>query len=251
VTLIAEHLKVTYGGVTAVNDLSIEVPVGQVTGLIGPNGAGKTTTFNACSGLLRPRAGRVALFGEDISRLGPPARARRGLGRSFQRMTLCDSLSVRENVALGREAAMAGGNIVRQLYCSPGERRAIRDATDAAIARCGLDGQIDRRAGELSTGERRLVELARVIAGGFRILLLDEPSSGLDSRETEAFGRVLRSLVDASGVGILLVEHDISLVCATCERTYVLDFGELLCVGATEDVMASDAVRAAYLGAIG
>jgi len=243
-----EHLTVRYGGAVAVDDLTLDAPLGRLTGLIGPNGAGKTTTFNACSGLLRPAGGRVRLFGSDVTHVPPPVRARQGLGRTFQRMELFDSLTVSQNVRLGREAALAGRNPLRQLVARAGERQVVAAAVDAAIDLCGLRSVAGRRAGSLSTGQRRLVELARVLAGDFRFLLLDEPSSGLDRSETEEFGRILRHVVTGTGKGILLVEHDMDLVMRVCDYIFVLDFGQLLFDGTPDEVRHSDVVRAAYLG---
>ena len=246
--LAVENLTVRYGGAVAVDDLTLEAPLGRLTGLIGPNGAGKTTTFNACSGLLRPAGGRVRLFGADVTHIPPPVRARQGLGRTFQRMELFDSLTVSQNVRLGREAALAGRNPLRQLVSRAGERAVIAAAVEAAIDRCGLGSVAERVAGSLSTGQRRLVELARVLAGDFRFLLLDEPSSGLDRSETEVFGRILRQVVTETGTGILLVEHDMDIVMRVCDHIFVLDFGQLLFDGTPDEVRHSDVVRAAYLG---
>lgn len=247
--LQVRDLSVRYGGLHAVEGVSLDAPVGRITGLIGPNGAGKTTTFNACTGLVRPSTGTVCLLGEDITSWPPQARARRGLGRTFQRMELFDSLTVIENVALGREAGMAGGKPLRHLFASRSERVEVDAIARDALARCGIEDVADRRTADLSTGHRRLVELARAIAGGFRMLLLDEPSSGLDRSETERFGEILLELVADGGHGILLVEHDMALVMATCSYLYVLDFGKLLFEGTPQEVGESDVVRAAYLGA--
>jgi ABC-type branched-subunit amino acid transport system ATPase component len=242
-------LSVRYGGLHAVDDVALDAPVGRITGLIGPNGAGKTTTFNACTGLVRPSAGTVSLADEDITRLTPQARARRGLGRTFQRMELFDSLTVAENVALGREAGMAGRVPLRHLFATRSERQQVDGLAREALSRCGIEDVAGRRTADLSTGHRRLVELARAIAGGFRMLLLDEPSSGLDKSETERFGEILLGLVADGEHGILLVEHDMALVMSTCSYLYVLDFGRLLFHGTPEAVGNSDVVRAAYLGA--
>jgi ABC-type branched-subunit amino acid transport system ATPase component len=246
--LAVEHLTIRFGGAVAVNDFSFEAPLGHLTGLCGPNGAGKTTTFNACSGLLRPADGRVHLFGAEVTALAPAARARLGLGRTFQRMELFDSLSVRQNVRLGREAAMAGRNPVRQVLSTRKDRQLIADAVDAAVELCGVDEIAERKAGSLSTGQRRLVELARALAGDFRFLLLDEPSSGLDKAETKVFGEILRRVVEDHGTGILLVEHDMDLVMSVCDHIYVLDFGQLIFDGTPREMQQSEVVRAAYLG---
>ena len=246
--LIVANVSIRFGGVTAVNDASLVAPLGRITGLIGPNGAGKTSTFNVCSGLVKSSAGTVSLHGRTISRLSPSARAERGLGRSFQRMELFDSLTVRDNVGLGREAAMAGHRPWRHLLASPRELRERDAAVDDAISLCSIVHLSDLIVGELSTGERRLVELARCLAGRFTVLLLDEPSSGLDVAETKQFGAVLRRVVDERGVGILLVEHDMSLVMRVCDYIYVLDFGVQIFEGTPAQVNASEAVRSAYLG---
>jgi ABC-type branched-subunit amino acid transport system ATPase component len=246
--LVVEGLEVRFGGLVAVDGVSLGAKAGQITGLIGPNGAGKTTIFNACSGLLRATRGRVLLDGRDVSRSGPSARARHGLGRTFQKIELFDSLTVRENVEAGAEAALAGANPLTHLAGRPNDGPAIRAATDRAIELCGLSALSDLPAMSLSTGQRRLVELARCLAGPFHLLLLDEPSSGLDRAETQHFGEILRHVVAERGIGILLVEHDMSLVLDVCEHLYVLDFGELIFQGTPAEVTGSEIVKAAYLG---
>jgi ABC-type branched-subunit amino acid transport system ATPase component len=246
--LAVDGVRVRFGGLVAVDGVSLAAPVGRITGLIGPNGAGKTTTFNACSGLLKPNEGAVRLDGVDVTGLSVPGRARLGLGRTFQRMELFDSLTVTENVALGREAGLAGASPLRQLVAGRAAVAAVRAATDEALELAGIAALSGQLVANLSTGQRRLVELARVLAGRFHMLLLDEPSSGLDGEETEAFGGVLEQVVREKGAGILLVEHDMSLVMRVCSHVYVLDFGQLIFDGSPDEVRASDEVRAAYLG---
>ena len=241
-------LAVRFGGVTAVDNVTLHVPAGRITGLIGPNGAGKTTTFNACTGLLRPTYGQVTLGGVDITASPPQHRAQLGLGRTFQRMQLFESVTVAENIALGREALLSGHNPLRHIWTSRAEARSVAEATADAVDLCGLADLAGRAASGLSTGQRRLVELARVIAGGFRLLLLDEPSSGLDVHETERFGEILQTLVRDRAVGILLVEHDMSLVMNVCEQLFVIDFGRPVFEGRPAEAQTSDIVRAAYLG---
>ena len=241
-------LSVRYGGHLAVGDLSVSALKGRITGLIGPNGAGKTTTFNACCGLVRATAGAITLRGKDISALSPAARARLGLGRTFQRMELFDSMTVAENIALGHEASLAGANPLRHLASVPGERAAVGKSVRAAADLCGISGWLPRSVGALSTGQRRLVELARVLAGPFEMLLLDEPSSGLNRAETERFGAVLQRVIADRDIGILLVEHDMELVMRICAKIYVLDFGAQIFEGTPAEVMASEQVRSAYLG---
>ena len=246
--LRVEGLTVKFGGLTAVNNVALEAPEGRLTGLIGPNGAGKTTTFNCCTGLVAPTSGSVHLFDDDVTRATPQRRAQMGLGRTFQRMELFDSLTVRENVRLGREAQLAGSKVRTQLFSRTAEQREIEARAEEAMSRCGLQGLATRSAGELSTGQRRLVELARTLCGDFRLLLLDEPSSGLGRDETERFGAILRDVIASRGSGVLLVEHDMSLVLTVCDYIYVLDFGQLIFEGTPDEVRSSDVVRAAYLG---
>jgi len=246
--LRVRDLRVAFGGLVAVDGLSFSVPLGRITGLIGPNGAGKTTTFDACSGLNRRIGGQVSLHGKEMTRMAPPARGRLGLGRTFQRMALCDRLTVAENVALGRESGLGGASVLRQLAATRSQRAGTRAAAWSAMELCGITGLAGTQAGALSTGQRRLVELARCLAGQFDVLILDEPSSGLDRSETEALGRILRRTVEDRGCGILLVEHDMSLVMDVCAYIYVLDFGRLLFAGDPPEVAASPEVQAAYLG---
>jgi ABC-type branched-subunit amino acid transport system ATPase component/branched-subunit amino acid ABC-type transport system permease component len=249
--LSVADLAVQYGGVRAVDGVSLAAPMGRVTGLIGPNGAGKTTTFNACSGLLKPTAGVITLHGRDVTGIGPAGRSRFGLGRTFQKAELFNSLSVRENVELGRESSMAGANPLTQLVGSRRDRAVVRRAVDEAMELTGIGPLSDLQAGLLPTGQRRLVELARVLAGPFDLLLLDEPSAGLDASETVSFGNVLTGVVAERGSGILLVEHDMALVRQVCAHIYVLDFGRLVFEGSPTEMLNSDIVRAAYLGSEG
>jgi ABC-type branched-subunit amino acid transport system ATPase component/branched-subunit amino acid ABC-type transport system permease component len=241
-------ITVRFGGLVAVDQLSVVAPTGEITGLIGPNGAGKTTTFNVASGLQRPTGGDVLLDGRSVRRAGPDARARLGLGRTFQKMELFDSGTVRENVAMGLEAGMAGRNPLRQILAPRSDRAAIGERAAEALESCGISDLADRPVASLSTGQRRLVELARCLAGDFRILLLDEPSSGLDPAETQVFGDVLQRVVEERGVGILLVEHDMELVMRLSRRIFVVDFGKPLFDGSPSEVRSSPAVQAAYLG---
>ena len=249
--LSIKGLEVRYGGVRAVDNVSLDATMGRITGLVGPNGAGKTTIFNACSGLLKPTAGQVFLHDRDVTGVGPSGRSRLGVGRTFQKAELFTSLTVRENVELGREASMAGANPLTQLAGSRNDRAVVRRAVDEAIELTGIGPLADLQAGLLPAGQRRLVELARVLAGPFDLLLLDEPSAGLDAGETVSFGNVLTGVVAERGSGILLVEHDMALVCQICAHIYMLDFGRLVFEGTPEEMLNSDVVRAAYLGSEG
>jgi ABC-type branched-subunit amino acid transport system ATPase component/branched-subunit amino acid ABC-type transport system permease component len=247
-TLEIEDVRVSFGGLVAVDSVSLTAPPGRITGLIGPNGAGKTTTFNACTGLVRPDTGRVRVGDTDISRFSPSRRARAGVGRTFQQMQLFDTLTVHDNVMIGCEAALAGASPITQLASLPGQGATIERATRDALSLCELDGLADTPAGDLSTGERRLVELARCFAGRYDVVLLDEPSSGLDREETKRMGEILRRVIEQRGLGILLVEHDMSLVMELCSHIYVMDFGMLIFAGSPSEVRASEVVQAAYLG---
>lgn len=246
--LVVRGVTVRFGGLVATNNVTLAAPTGQVTGLIGPNGAGKTTTFNACSGLNSPSDGKVYLHGKDVSSKAPAARARAGLGRTFQLMELFDSLTVEQNVGLGLEASLAGTKPMRHIMAGRGEDKKIAETAEWAMEMCGITHMAKRRPGDLSTGQRRLVELARCVAGRFSLLLLDEPSSGLDPSETDFFGQVLRNIVASGEAGILMVEHDMSLIMQVTDYNYVLDFGTLIFEGTPLEVGQSEEVRAAYLG---
>ena len=249
--LSARGVVVRFGGLTALNGVTVDAPMGRITGLIGPNGAGKTTLFNVCCGFQKADEGVVTLDGTDITSGSPARRARLGLGRTFQRMELFVSLTVRENVELAAEAIHVGDDPLTQLGLIGGSRM-IRQETRAMaeelLEATGLIPLADRLAGEISTGQGRLVELARALARGPRLLLLDEPSSGLDASESHEFGELLVRIVRDRQIGILMVEHDMSLVLNICEWIYVLDFGKPLMDGTAADVRDSAEVRAAYLG---
>jgi ABC-type branched-subunit amino acid transport system ATPase component len=248
VDLEAAGITVRFGGLLAVNDVSLVAKGATITGLIGPNGAGKTTTFNAMTGVVQPTRGTVHLGEQQLDRLGPAARAQRGLGRTFQRMELFDTMTVADNVAMGPEMLYSGRRAWRHLMSTRRERGEVLERAQDALERAGLTALARRPVGDLSTGQRRLVEIARAMATPFQFLLLDEPSSGLDARETEQFAAILATIVERDGTGILLVEHDMALVRSVCTYAYVLDFGELIFDGPTAEVLRSDLVKAAYLG---
>ena len=249
--LVASDIVVRFGGLVALDRVRVEAAPGRISGLIGPNGAGKTTLFNVICGFQAADEGAVALDGADLTKESPARRARLGIGRTFQRMELFRSLTVRENVALAAESTHVGDDPLTQLGIAGRGRHvntAINEITGDLLAATGLDSVADRIAGEISTGQGRLVELARALARRPRILLLDEPSSGLDAKESEAFGQLLIALVAERGLGILMIEHDMSLVLEICDPIHVIDFGKPLMVGSPADVRASETVRDAYLG---
>jgi len=235
--LEVEDLVVQFGGVTAVDGASFAAETGKVTGLIGPNGAGKTTCFNVISGLQRPHHGRVRFDGRDITRLPVHRRARRGIGRTFQRLEAFGSLSVRENVQTASDIHRGVSAILK-----PGA-----DDVDALLERVGIADSAPERADSIPTGTARLLELARCLAAQPRLLLLDEPSSGLDEAETDAFGELLAGLA-AEGRSVLMVEHDMELVMAVCDEIHVLDFGKVIASGSPVQIRGDRRVQEAYLG---
>jgi len=243
-------LTVRFGGNLAVSDVNLAVESGRVTGLIGPNGAGKTTTFNMISGVLTPTAGRVVLDGNDVSKVGTHKRARLGIGRTFQRLEVFSSLSVRENLLVGCEIRQAWARRTpanRQLLAPEGSDPDAGAEVELILDRLGLAEFADVNVGSLSTGRARLVELGRALAIRPRVLLLDEPASGLDDHETEQFGELLVQLAQ-SGLAILMVEHDVPLVMRVCTQIYVLDFGQIIAEGTPAEVQANESVLNAYLG---
>ncbi len=229
------EISVRFGGIVALEDVSLEVPAGQVKGLIGPNGAGKTTLINVITGLQAPSGGRVKLGDTDMTTLRPHRRARLGLARTFQRLELFGTLTARENVVLAAEISS------RDAGRTPGE------LADELLDRLGIASVAHQPTDALPTGLARLVELARALATSPRVLLLDEPSSGLDAHETSALGAVLDQLAH-DGMGVLLVEHDMSLVMAVCGHITVLDHGQVIASGDPAAIRADGVVQAAYLG---
>ncbi|HEX6165573.1 MAG TPA: ABC transporter ATP-binding protein [Acidimicrobiales bacterium] len=235
--LEARDVSVRFGGKAALNDTTVLVERGSITGLIGPNGAGKTTLFNVVCGLLAPNAGRVLLDGRDITRKPPHRRARLGLARTFQRLELFTSLTVRDNVRVGGD--------IHNRWSRGGRDTAAE--TERVIELTGLGAIADREVSEIPTGQARVVELARALMTQPTALLLDEPAAGQTDAETEAFGRLLRRLA-ADGLAICLVEHDMSLVMDVCETIHVLDYGRTIAIGTPTEVRDDPAVVEAYLG---
>jgi branched-chain amino acid transport system ATP-binding protein len=225
------HVSVHFGGVAALSDVSLRAEAGTVTGLIGPNGAGKTTLFNVITGLQRPDRGSVSLGAADVTRKGTYRRARLGLARTFQRLELFSSLSAADNVRVGLEAF----------------GHAAPSAAAGLLERVGVGEEAAAPVSSLPTGSARLVELARALSTEPKVLLLDEPCSGLDERETDALGRLLASLA-AEGRAIVLVEHDTDLVLRICATVHVLDFGQVIASGPPDEIRRDRAVQEAYLG---
>jgi branched-chain amino acid transport system ATP-binding protein len=236
--LSVESVNVRFGGVQAVADVSLAAHAGQVTGLIGPNGAGKTTTFNVITGLETPTSGHVRIDGVDVSRIPPYRRARRGVARTFQRLEVFGTLDVHDNLLAAAEFRRSWS----------GDRTSPHAVVQDLLDRVGLRHVQHERVDALPTGLARLVELGRALATRPRLLLLDEPASGLDVTESEALGELLLELA-AEGMAVLMVEHDVEMVMRVCSLIHVLDFGRIISVGTPREVQSDPHVQAAYLGA--
>ncbi|MEV8634631.1 ABC transporter ATP-binding protein [Streptosporangium sp. NPDC051023] len=238
--LRAEALSLHYGGVCALRKVDIEIMPAELVGVIGPNGAGKSTLLDAITGFATLTSGALTFDGRDIRHRRPSERARMGVARTWQTLQLFEDLTVSENVqmAVPRRSKAFGTVLPRR----DGERK-----EPDALARLGMDRLADRMPGELSHGQRVLVGIARALAGDPKLLLMDEPAAGLDGRERDLLGEILRDVV-ASGTSVVLVDHDMPLVLGICDRVYVLDFGAVIAGGAPGEVRNDPQVIAAYLG---
>jgi branched-chain amino acid transport system ATP-binding protein len=235
--LRVESVQVRFGGLLALDDVTLAAHAGQVTGLIGPNGAGKTTLFNVIGGLQAPTRGRVHIDGVDVTDRKTHQRARLRMARTFQRLEVFGTLTARENILVAAESRNDWSD----------DKADAVAVTEAILDRVGLRAVANEPVDSMPTGMARLVELGRAIATGPKLLLLDEPGSGLDERETEALGELLVDLA-GDGMAVLLVEHDVELVMRVCEDIYVLDFGRLIAQGTPAEIQANETVQAAYLG---
>jgi branched-chain amino acid transport system ATP-binding protein len=246
--LAASGVTKTFAGITALDDVSIDVSQGEIVGLIGPNGAGKTTFFNCLLGMLRPDAGRVEFDGRDLSRVPPHKRARLGIARTFQRIELFSGMSPREHFLVAERVRNGRGALWKDVLFMGRPNAEEQKNAAAMLDLLGLTLLADRKVESLSLGVGRLVEIGRALMIQPRLLLLDEPSSGLDRSETAVLADTLRVVQRERGIAILLVEHDVELVRHLVERVFVLDFGTLIASGETHAVFADSAVRKAYLG---
>lgn len=241
--LTINNVTVRFGGHTALNNVSMAVESGKITGLIGPNGAGKTTLFNVISGLQRADEGEVTLNGKTITNKAPYKRARYGLGRTFQRLELFPSLTVEENIRVSGEIRNQWASKERNTHIE----KSIDEKINEILTLTGLTDSADYHVAEIPTGKARLVELARSLMQYPKLILLDEPASGQNDLETAEFGQILQKLTK-EGITIFLVEHDMSLVMSVCDHVHVLDFGSIIADGSTDEIQSNKRVVDAYLG---
>jgi branched-chain amino acid transport system ATP-binding protein len=251
--LTAEGILVRFGGLVAVNGVDFDIPLGGVVSLIGPNGAGKTTFFNALTGLYRLTEGRVLLGDRDISGLPPHRIAQLGVSRTFQNIRLFGLMTAEENVKVAMHSHLRSG-VTRTILRSPRQRREEREAHDGALALLdfvGIGGVADEYARNLSYGDQRRLEVARALAVQPSVLLLDEPTAGMNPRESATFTDFVHRVRDEKKVSILLIEHDMSVVMRVSERITVLDRGEKIAEGTPDEIRSNERVIEAYLGKSG
>ena len=248
--LTAEAVRKEFGGLVAVNDVDFTVPTGAIVSLIGPNGAGKTTFFNMLTGVYKPTAGRIVFDGTDVAGKPPHAITQLGIGRTFQNIRLFQHMSALENVLVGMHSRLSGG-IIRSVLRTPGLRREEREAADRArelLRFSGLRGRDEELARNLPYGDQRRLEVARALATEPKLLLLDEPTAGMNPQETVAFIDFVSGLRTEQELTILLIEHDMKVVMGVSDRVTVLDYGEKIAEGAPQEIQRNERVIEAYLG---
>jgi branched-chain amino acid transport system ATP-binding protein len=248
--LVVERVRKEFGGLVAVNDVDFMIPQRSIVSLIGPNGAGKTTFFNMLTGVYKPTAGRIVFDGTDVTAKPPHAITERGIGRTFQNIRLFHQMSSLENVLVGMHARLSGG-ILRSIVRTPGIRREERQARERArelLRFCGLRGIEDEFSMNLSYGDQRRLEVARALATDPKLLLLDEPTAGMNPNETAEFTGFVAKLREERDLTVLLIEHDMKVVMGVSDRVTVLDYGEKIAEGPPEQIQKDARVVEAYLG---
>jgi branched-chain amino acid transport system ATP-binding protein len=248
--LEAVDVRKEFGGLVAVNDVDFMIPVGAIVSLIGPNGAGKTTFFNMLTGVYKPTRGRIVFDGTDVTGKPPLAMTKLGIGRTFQNFRLFQQMTSLENVLVGMHARLHGG-IIRSVLRTPGIRREERKAAEHArelLALCSLNGRDEDLSRNLPYGDQRRLEVARALATEPKLLLLDEPTAGMNPQETAEFTAFVGELRTKRDLTVLMIEHDMKVVMGISDRVTVLDYGEKIAEGAPKEILKDELVNEAYLG---